>query len=545
MNKAKIVIIGGVAAGASAAARLRRLNEAAEILILERGKYVSYANCGLPYHIGGVIADRDDLIVTRPEKFASWFNIEVRVCSEVISIDRANRRVLVKGGEGEYFEPYDKLIIATGASAFTPKTEGDDNPNVRHLWTMSDMDNIISALSGAGPNPKVTIVGGGFIGLETAENLRHKGVEVSLIQRSHHVLPVFDEEMARPFADELRAMGVNLIFGRTVEKYENAEGGVVAVLSGGERVFSNIVISSTGVKPNSELAVKSGIECSKGGFIKVDEHMRTSDENIYAAGDVVEIAEPIFNSRTHIPLAGPANKQGRIAADNIAGIESVYKGTYGASVVKVGKYAAASVGMTEKRLKADGKKYRKIYIHPSSSASYYPGASRMDIKLIFGDDGTIYGAQIIGEKGVDKRIDAIAQAMYAGFKADALGELELAYAPPFSSAKDPVNYAGFVASNVLTGKSTPVYAENIPDGAVVLDVREPSEVANGKIPNSVNIPLGQLRGRLSEIDKSRLVVASCQVGLRGYLAERILKQNGFNAANLSGGYLTWKAVNSK
>lgn len=545
MNKAKIVIIGGVAAGASAAARLRRLNEAAEILILERGKYVSYANCGLPYHIGGVIADRDDLIVTRPEKFASWFNIEVRVCSEVISIDRGNRRVLVKGGEGEYFEPYDKLIIATGASAFTPKTEGDDNPNVRHLWTMSDMDNIISALSDAGPNPKVTIVGGGFIGLETAENLRHKGVEVSLIQRSHHVLPVFDEEMARPLADELRAMGVNLIFGRTVEKYENAEGGVVAVLSGGERVFSNIVISSTGVKPNSELAVKSGIECSKGGFIKVDEHMRTSDENIYAAGDVVEIAEPIFNSRTHIPLAGPANKQGRIAADNIAGIESVYKGTYGASVVKVGKYAAASVGMTEKRLKADGKKYRKIYIHPSSSASYYPGASRMDIKLIFGDDGTIYGAQIIGEKGVDKRIDAIAQAMYAGFKADALGELELAYAPPFSSAKDPVNYAGFVASNVLTGKSTPVYAENIPDGAVVLDVREPSEVANGKIPNSVNIPLGQLRGRLSEIDKSRLVVASCQVGLRGYLAERILKQNGFNAANLSGGYLTWKAVNSK
>lgn len=545
MNKAKIVIIGGVAAGASAAARLRRLNEAAEILILERGKYVSYANCGLPYHIGGVIADRDDLIVTRPEKFSSWFNIEVRVSSEVLSIDRANRRVLVRNGEGEYFEPYDKLIIATGASAFTPKTEGDDNPNVRHLWTMSDMDNIISALSGAGPNPKVAIVGGGFIGLETAENLRHKGVEVTLIQRSRHVLPVFDEEMARPLADELRAMGVNLILGRTVEKYENAEGGVVAVLSGGERVFSNIVISSTGVKPNSELAVESGIECSKSGFIKVDGHMRTSDENIYAAGDVVEIAEPIFNSRTHIPLAGPANKQGRIAADNIAGIESVYKGTYGASVVKLGKYAAASVGMTEKRLKADGKNYRKIDIHPSSSASYYPGASRMDIKLIFGGDGTIYGAQIIGEKGVDKRIDAIAQAMYAGFKADALGELELAYAPPFSSAKDPVNYAGFVASNVLTGKSTPVYAENIPDGAIVLDVREPSEVANGKIPNSINIPLGQLRGRLSEIDKSRLVVASCQVGLRGYLAERILKQNGFNAANLSGGYLTWKAVNSK
>ena len=271
-----------------------------------------------------------------------------------------------------------------------------------------------------------------------------------------------------------------------------------------------------------------------------DRNMNTLVDMI-SGMEVKEDDEDFMNAA----LAGPANKQGRIAADNIAGIESVYKGTYGASVVKLGKYAAASVGMTEKRLKADGKNYRKIYIHPSSSASYYPGASRMDIKLIFGDDGTIYGAQIIGEKGVDKRIDAIAQAMYAGFKADALGELELAYAPPFSSAKDPVNYAGFVASNVLTGKSTPVYAENIPDGAIVLDVREPSEVANGKIPNSINIPLGQLRGRLSEIDKSRLVMASCQVGLRGYLAERILKQNGFNAANLSGGYLTWKAVNSK
>ena len=302
---------------------------------------------------------------------------------------------------------------------------------------------------------------------------------------------------------------------------------------------------SSASKPNSKLALDADIECSKDGFIKVDEHMKTSDPNIYAAGDVVEIAEPIFNSKTHIPLAGPANKQGRIVADNIAGIPSSYKGTYGASVLKLGSLTAASVGMTEKRLKSAGKKYIKIYTHPSSSASYYPGATRMDAKLMFSEDGTILGAQIIGQSGVDKRIDTIAQAMFNGLKAWTLGELELSYAPPFSSAKDPVNYLGYVASNVLSGKSTPVYADEIPEGAVILDVREPSETANGKIPGSVNIPLGQLRTRLNEIDKNRLIVCSCQVGLRGYLAERILKQNGFNAANLSGGYLTWKALNSK
>ena len=542
-NAKKILIVGGVAAGASAAARLRRLDESARIVILERGRYVSYANCGLPYHLGGVIADRNDLIVTKPEKFAAWFNIEVRVSSEVLSIDRANRRVRVKDKNGEYFESYDKLLIATGARAFTPPTPGDDSPKIRHLWTMADMDAILTALKkGAGT---VTIVGGGFIGLETAENLRHRGLEVNLIQRSGHLLPVLDAEMAGPLAGELRELGVNVKLGRVVKKYEDKGNAAVAHLDNGEQVSSDIVIASTGIKPNSELALKAGIECTDDGFIKVDAHMQTSDENIYAAGDVVEIAEPIFKKKTHIPLAGPANKQGRIVADNIAGLDSVYRGTFGASVVKVGRLTAASVGLTEKRLKAAGRNYKKIYLHPASSAAYYPGASRMDIKLLFGGDGAIYGAQIVGEKGVDKRIDTIAQAMRCGLTADKLGELELAYAPPFSSAKDPVNYAGFIAANVLTGKSTPVYGDAIPEGALVLDVREPSEAANGKIPGSVNIPLGQLRSRLGELDKSRLIVACCQVGLRGYLAERILKQNGFNAANLSGGYLTWKALHSK
>ena len=319
MNKSKkIVIIGGVAAGASCAARLRRLDETAQILILERGKYVSYANCGLPYHIGGVIADREDLIVTKPEKFSAWFNIEARVCSEALSIDRDGKRVLVKNKEKEYYEDYDILVVATGAKAFSPKTEGDENEKVRHLWTLSDMDGIVASLNA--DSPSVTIVGGGFIGLETAENLRSRGVGVNLVQRSGHVLPVFDAEMARPLTDELKDMGVNVFFGRVVKKYEEADGGIYTVLDDGKRLFSNLVISSTGVKPNSKLALEAGIECSKDGYIKVDEHMKTSDPNIYAAGDVVEIAEPIFNSRTHIPLAGPANKQGRIVADNIAGI---------------------------------------------------------------------------------------------------------------------------------------------------------------------------------------------------------------------------------
>ena len=541
----KVVIIGGVAAGATAAARLRRLSEEAEIIIIERSGFISYANCGLPYYIGGVITDKKDLTLQTPQSFWQRFRIEARVRSEALSIDRAGKSVRIKDLESGriYDESYDYLLLSPGAEAVIPDLPGIRSGRILTLRHTEDSF-AIKDMTDKHQGGKAIVIGGGFIGLETAENLRSRGVGVNLVQRSGHVLPVFDAEMARPLADELKYMGVNVFFGRVVKKYEEADGGIYTVLDDGKRLFSNLVISSTGVKPNSKLALEAGIECSKDGYIKVDEHMKTSDPNIYAAGDVVEIAEPIFNSRTHIPLAGPANKQGRIVADNIAGISSSYKGTYGASVLKLGKLTAASVGMTEKRLKSAGKKYIKIYTHPSSSASYYPGATRMDAKLIFSGDGPILGAQIIGQSGVDKRVDTIAQAMFSGIKAGDLGGLELSYAPPFSSAKDPVNYLGYVASNVLSGKSTPVYAGEIPEGAVILDVREPSETSNGKIPGSVNIPLGQLRSRLNEIDKNCLIVCSCQVGLRGYLAERILKQNGFNAANLSGGYLTWKALNS-
>jgi len=530
----KAVIIGGVAAGASAAARLRRLDEHAQIILLEKGKFISYANCGLPYHLGGVIPDRDDLLVMEPEKFQSWFNIEVRTENEAVRIDRANKKLDIRRASGEiYQESYDKLLIATGAvpaGAVTRK-------RVFHLWTLADMDQVAARLNGA---KSAVIVGAGFIGLEAAENLKGRGLDVTVIQRSNHVLPTLDAEMAQPLADELVRSGIRLRFGCQVKDYTEKEDSVTVHLDCGVDLEADAVIVSTGVQPNSKLAQECGLECGKRGHIIVNERMQTSDPDIFAAGDVVEVTDPVFGGRTAIPLAGPANKQGRIAADAMAGRISAYQGSFGTSVVKVGHLTAAGVGLTEKRLKDMGKTYRKLYLHPNSNASYYPGGSRMTLKLIFGDDGAIYGAQIVGVKGVDKRIDTIAQAMRNHLTAPQLGALELAYAPPYSSAKDPVNFAGFVAENILNGLTDVVYPDTIPAEAVILDVREPEENALGAIPGAVNCPLGKLRSRLAELDKGKLHVTCCQVGLRGYLAERILKQNGFKAANLSGGYLGWK-----
>ena len=533
----KVIIVGGVAAGASAAARLRRLDESAEIILLEKGKYISYANCGLPYHLGGVIGEREDLLVMPPEKFAAWFHIEVRTENEAVKIDRANRELTIRNSSGEYTESYDKLLLALGATPAGDEFPENKFPHVTHLWTLRDMDRAAAKLAGA---KRAVIVGAGFIGLETAENLRERGLDVTVIQRGDHVLPTIDAEMAGPLADELASAGIEIKFGRTVSKFRETEKSVVLELDNGEELETDLAIVSTGVKPNTKFAAGSGIECGPRGHIIVDEFLRTSDPDIYAAGDAVDITDPIFGGKTAIPLAGPANKQGRIAANNIAGGKSVYKGSFGTSVVKVGKLTAASVGWTEQKLKAEKREYRKLYLHPSSNASYYPGAARLSLKLIFGNDGTIYGAQIIGAKGVDKRIDTIAQAMRNGLKAPALGELELAYAPPYSSAKDPVNFAGFVAENLLNGISDAVHADSIPEDAVILDVREKEENELGAIPGAVNIPLGELRERLGELDKNRLTVTCCQVGMRGYLAERVLKQNGFRCANLSGGYLTWK-----
>ena len=534
----KTIIIGGVAAGASAAARLRRLDESSEIILLEKGNFISYANCGLPYYLGGIIPERDNLLVMTAEKFHSWFNVDVRTNSEAVAVNRKEKSVTVRIGGHDYTETYDKLLLATGAVPREMKIPGDDDSRVMRLWTIADMDRVMNRVrTGA---RRAVIVGAGFIGLEAAENLCHRGLEVTIVQRGDHVLPTIDTEMALPLADELVSAGIKLKFGRTVSSYQTEGDLLFAVLDNDERLQADLVIVSTGVRPNTGLAQAAGLECGLRGHILVDEHLRTSDPDIYAAGDAVEVVEPIFGGKTAIPLAGPANRQGRIAADNIAGRGSVYSGSLGTSIVKVGRLTAAGVGLTEKRLNEMKKPYRKIYIHPSSGATYYPGASRLDMKLLFGDDGTIYGGQIVGMKGVDKRIDTLAQAMKSGRKAPELSDLELAYAPPYSSAKDPINFAGFVADNVLSGLSDVVYPDTIPENAVVLDVREPVEHELGALPGAVNIRLGELRDRLNELDKNQPIVCYCQVGLRGYLAERILKQNGFHAANLSGGWLTWK-----
>ena len=531
------VVIGGVAAGASAAARLRRLDESAEITLLEKGDSISYANCGLPYHIGGVIKDRARLSVMPPAKFASWFNVDVRTNCEATSIDRAAKTVEIRGASGVSRLKYDRLLIATGATPVGDAYADATHPHVAHLWTLSDMDRVVAKLGDA---KRVIVVGAGFIGLEVAENLMNRGLEVVIVQRGEHVLPTIDAEMAQPLAAELRGMGIDIRFGRTVLEFIEKPNGVEAVLDDGERLAADLAIVSTGVRPRAELGKAAGLELGPRGHIIVDDHLRTNDPDIFAAGDVIEVVDPVFGGKTAIALAGPANKQGRIAADNMAGGDSVYRGTYGASVVKVGELTAAGVGWTETRLKAEKRDYRKIYIHPSSGAGYYPGAARLNMKLLFGSDGTIYGAQIVGAKGVDKRIDTIAVAMRSGLKAPQLGELELAYAPPYSSAKDPVNFLGFVAENVLTEKSDVVTPDTIPADAQVLDVREPAENEMGAIPGSVNIRLGELRARLGELDRTKTYVTCCAVGLRGYLAERILKQNGFKACNLSGGWATWR-----
>ena len=534
----KTVIVGGVAAGAGVAARLRRLDESAEIVVFERGEFISYANCGLPYHVGGVIPKRESLLVMPVPKFKAWFNVDVRTNSEVVSIDRAAKTVSVRGPNGTYEESYDKLVLAMGSSPVMMPLPGSDDPRVMRLWTIPDMDAIVAKIQNGAK--KAVVVGAGFIGLETAENLNERGLDVTIVELADQVLPTIDKEMTTPLAQELSSAGISLRLSHKVVSFVKSGESFCAVLDDGEKLAADLVIMSVGVKPNSEIAQTAGLELGPRGHILVDETLKTSDPSIYAAGDVIEVVDPILGGKTAIPLAGPANKQARIVADNLVGRQSRYRGSYGAAVLKVGTLAAGGVGLTERRLKQLGVPYHKVYNHPASSASYYPGGAQMHLKLLFAPDGKILGVQVVGNKGVDKRLDVVAGAMRSGVTAPELAELELAYAPPFSSAKDPINFAGMIASNVLNGDTHLVHSDAIPATAWVLDVREPSETTLGTIPGSVNIPLGQLRGRLGEIDKTREIVVVCQVGLRGYLAERILRQNGFKASNLSGGYLTWK-----
>ncbi|MEN8255070.1 MAG: FAD-dependent oxidoreductase [Verrucomicrobiota bacterium] len=538
----KLLIVGGVAGGASSAARARRLDENAEIILFERGPDISFANCGLPYHIGGTIADREKLLVTTPELMTAKYNFDVRTQTEVVAIDREKKVVVAKNlqtGE-EYTESYDKLILSPGAAAVRPPIPGIDNPQVLGLRNLQDMDRIIEQLDG---KRSAAVIGGGFIGLEVAEALRELGIETSLIELMPQVMGPADPEMATPLHQELHLFGVDLRLGTSVTEFKESDGGITLLLSDGNSLTVDAVILAIGVKPETKLAVEAGLEIGTTGGIKVDAHMRTSDEHIHAVGDAVEIIDFTTRQPALVPLAGPANRQGRIAADNIFGRDSVYKDTQGTSICKVFNMAIGMTGLSEKMAKRTGTSYEKVYVHPASHASYYPGAHPVSFKLLFDPEtGKVLGAQAVGADGVDKRMDVMAVAIRHGLTVEDLSELELSYAPPFGSAKDVINYAGFVAGNVLSGDARIFHVEealNPGNNQQLIDVRNEGEVKKGTIPGAENIPLPKLRDDLNQLSKEKEYLIFCQVGLRGYLACRILNQHGFKCRNLTGGYKTY------
>ncbi len=536
----KTVIIGGVAGGASCAARLRRLDESAEIVLLERGEYISYANCGLPYHVGDVIKSRDALLLQTPQAMKNKFNIDVRVKNEVLSIDRKNKLLSVKNLQtGEiYDESYDTLVISTGSSPLRPPIEGIDSPRIQTLWTVPDTDRIRSLVK-SGNIKSAAVIGGGFIGLEMAENLHVAGLEVSIVEMSNQVMAPLDYEMAQLLHENIVQNGVKLHLGDGVKSFADIGSEVKITLGSGKVISAELVILSIGVRPNGQLAKAAGLDMNERGGIVTDEHLRTSDPHIYAVGDVIVVKDLISGEGSMIPLAGPANKQGRIAANNIAGGFETYAGTQGTSVAKVLDLTAASTGANEKALikrgMVKGKDYEYVVITQNSHAGYYPGAVPLTIKLLFSMDGKqIFGAQIVGRDGVDKRIDTIAVAIRLGGSIEDLKALETAYAPPYSSAKDPVNMAGFAASNLLSGlvSFAPWNVLEANPTATALDVREDAELMAFSLPNAVHIPLGQLRKKLVELDAGQEIVIFCAIGVRAYNAARILMQNGFERVSV-------------
>ena len=546
----KTVIIGGVAGGASCAARLRRLDADREIVILERGAYISYANCGLPYHVGDVIKNRSALLLMTPERMWERFRIDVRVQNEVTKIDRVKKTVTVRKTEtGETYEqPYDDLVIATGSSPLRPRIPGIETPRIKTLWTVPDTDEI-RAMVQSGTLRTAAVIGGGFIGLEMAENLHHAGLQVSLIEALDQVMAPVDFEMAQMLHENIRSHGVKLHLSDGVDSFKEQGEQVVVTLKSGTEVTADLVILSIGVRPNSALARDAGLKLNERGGIVVDEHMRTNDPSVYAVGDVIEVEDFVFKGRTMVPLAGPANKQGRIVADVLAGRDSTYKGTQGSSVAKVFDLTVASTGANEKTLKKRGMEkgadYESLIITQNSHAGYYPGAAPMTLKLLFApDSGRIFGAQIVGREGVDKRIDTIGVTMRLGGTASDLKDLELAYAPPYSSAKDPVNMAGYVAENIRTGlvRIAPYDAPMTDPEATLLDVREEAEVMAYAVPNAINIPLGKLRERMNELDPEKRIIVLCGIGVRAYTAARILDQDGFkNTEVYPGGVRLYQA----
>ncbi len=543
----KTLIIGGVAGGASAAARLRRLDEKAEIVILERGGYVSFANCGLPYYIGGEITDQSSLTLQTPQSFRSRFNVDVRVNSEATYIDPAAKTVTVRNtitGES-YQESYDRLLLSPGAEPIRPPIPGADAEGVFTLRSIPDTMQIKAYMESRCPRSAV-VVGGGYIGVEMAENLKQAGLDVTIIELADHLIAPLDFDMAADVHRYIKSKGVRLVLGNGVKSI--ATGGALTVTLDKGTLSADMLILSVGVRPDTALAASAGIRVNKRGAIMVDSFMRTNVEDIYAVGDAVEVTDFITGSPVFIPLAGPANKQGRIAADNICGLERRYTGTQGSAVLKIFDMTVASTGINEKAVMAAGMEYDKTYIYSGSHASYYPGATNMSIKALW-DKKTLrlLGAQIVGFDGVDKRMDVLAAAIRFGAKITDLTQLELCYAPPFGSAKDPVNMLGFVAENVISGKIKQFFWEDVAalprDGSVtLLDVRTSTEVSRGKIDGFMHIPLDSLREHLDQIPREKPVYVHCHSGLRSYIACRILEGNGYDCYNLAGGWRLYESV---
>lgn len=539
----RIVVIGGVAAGMSAAARARRLSEKAEIIVIERSQYVSFANCGLPYHLGGVIQDRDALLLQTPESLAASLNLDVRTGHEVSQI-RTDEHLLVitsLDDNQQYELRYDKLVLSPGATPVVPKLPGVQDPNIFTLRNIEDMDRIKDRLDNH--TKRVVVIGAGYIGLEAAENFKHVGLDVTVVEYGEQVMPLFDYEMSHDLHAHLQYHGVNLKLGCAATAFERHNDKLEVILDTDEHLASDIVLLAVGVRPDIALLDDTDIEIGETGGIQVNKHMQTSVPDIYAAGDAVEVIDHVTGAPSLVALAGPANRQGRIIADHIFGKQSQYLTTQGTAVLKIFEMTAGLTGASEQALKTAGMPYKKIYIHPSGHASYYPGTHPMHLKLLFTPDaGKILGAQIVGYDGVDKRIDVFAVAIRAGLTVFDLECLELAYAPPYGSAKDPVNMAGFVGANLLEGDISFWYAEDFEDirQATVIDVRSEKEFTTWHIEGAINIPLSQLRRRLHELEKNSSVLLYCRVGFRSYLAYRILVQSGFNdVKTLAGGSKTF------
>lgn len=545
----KHIIIGGVAGGATAAARIRRIAETDEIILFEKGEYISYANCGLPYYIGGTISDRDKLFVQTPEAFGRRFNIDVRIKSEITSIHPEKKSVTVKAPDGSlYEENYDKLLLSPGAVPFKPALPGIDLPGIFTLRNVADTDAIKHYMTTRDVK-KALVIGGGFIGLEMAENLHDAGAKVGVVEMADQVMAPIDYSMAAIVHQHLTSKGVNLYLNTAVEGFEEKDGTIVVSFSSGEKVTADIVLLSIGVRPANTLATQSGIETGARGGIKVNEYLRTSVTDVYAVGDVIEYPHPVDGNPWMNYLAGPANRQARIVADNMVfGDRIKYEGSIGTSIAKVFDLTVAATGMAAKRLKTESIPYHTVTIHPNSHAGYYPGATPMSVKIVFSpDDGKLLGAQIVGYDGVDARIDMFAQIIKKGGSISDLTMIEHAYAPPYSSAKDPVALAGYVAENVNNGRMAPIYWRELRDidkqSITLIDVRTSEEFATGGIEGAVNIPLDDMRQSLSIIPKDKPIVLYCGVGLRGYLASNILIQHGFkDVRNLIGGLKTYRAA---